>query len=122
MDQRLAADPERGIGSERLDEERHPEIAAGLECRPDITAEQLVQLLFLAGERVVERQLLVLGLSEPITVPYGAFIGCLRTRDFTALEPQVEENKYFCPGVGQVAAIATLGAPEHEELIAVTMP
>ena len=29
--QRLAADAERGVGAERLDEERHPQIAAGLE-------------------------------------------------------------------------------------------
>ena len=29
--QRLAADAERGVGAERLDEQRHPQVAAGLE-------------------------------------------------------------------------------------------
>jgi hypothetical protein len=64
----------------------------------------------------------VLGLNESITVPFGTFTGCVKTKDFSELEPEVVENKWYCPGLGQVAAIAVMGAPEHEELIAVATP
>ena len=52
----------------------------------------------------------------------GAFTHCLQTRDFTPLEKEVEENKWYCPGVGQVRAIATKGGAETEDLISVTHP
>ena len=64
----------------------------------------------------------VVGLNVSITVPYGSFTGCVETRDFTPLEPDIEEHKYYCPGVGQVRAMQTKGAPEHEDLVAVTRP
>jgi hypothetical protein len=64
----------------------------------------------------------VLSLDASVTVPYGTFTGCVQTRDFTALEPDTEENKYYCPNVGQVRAIATKGGPETEDLLMVTKP
>jgi len=75
---------------------------------------------FLADE--AEDQGEVLALDASVTVPYGTFSGCLKTRDFTALEPDIEENKFYCPGVGQVRAIATKGGAETEDLISVTHP
>lgn len=75
---------------------------------------------FYEGE--AEDQGEILSLDAAVTVPVGAFTGCLKTRDFSALEPTVEENKFYCPGVGQVRAIATKGGPETEDLIAVTHP
>ncbi|HUS29169.1 MAG TPA: hypothetical protein VMZ53_11680, partial [Kofleriaceae bacterium] len=44
----------------------------------------------------------ILALDASITVPAGSYVGCLQTRDFSALEPEIEENKWYCPGVGQV--------------------
>lgn len=64
----------------------------------------------------------VLAIDASVTVPYGSFTGCVRTRDFTALEPEVEENKYYCPNVGQVRAMITKGGTEHEDLVSVTKP
>jgi hypothetical protein len=64
----------------------------------------------------------VLAIDASVTVPYGSFTGCVQTRDFTALEPAVEENKYYCPNVGEVRAMVTKGGAEHEDLIAVTRP
>jgi hypothetical protein len=75
---------------------------------------------FLAGE--AEDQGEVLALDATVAVPYGSFSGCLKTRDFTLLEPDVEENKFYCPSIGQVRAIATKGGAETEDLIAVTHP
>jgi len=53
-------------------------------------------------------------------VPFGSFTGCMETRDFTALEPDVEEHKIYCPGVGVVEARATKGGAETEQLVSVT--
>ncbi len=44
----------------------------------------------------------VVSLNETVTVPYGTFQGCLKTEDTTALEPDVREYKYYCPGIGVV--------------------
>jgi hypothetical protein len=73
---------------------------------------------FLAGEAEDEGE--VVSLDASITVPAGTFTGCMETRDFTALEPDVEEHKIYCPGVGVVEAHATKGGAETEQLVAVT--
>lgn len=73
---------------------------------------------FLEGEAEDEAE--VLDLDASITVPFGSFTGCLKTKDFTRLEPDVFEHKYYCPGVGQVAAELASGGEEHEYLVEVT--
>jgi len=75
---------------------------------------------FLAGE--AEDQGEVVALDASITVPAGSFTGCMLTRDFTALEPDVEEAKLYCPGTGNVEAHTTKGGAETEQLISVTGP
>jgi hypothetical protein len=47
----------------------------------------------------------VVGLSESHAVPHGSFTGCLRTEDFTPLEPDVLEQKAYAPGVGLILEI-----------------
>jgi hypothetical protein len=44
----------------------------------------------------------VLSLNAHAKVPYGNFHGCLKTANTTPLEPDVFEQKYYCPGVGLV--------------------
>jgi hypothetical protein len=75
---------------------------------------------FFEGEAEDEGE--VLSIDASVTVPYGSFTGCVQTRDFTALDPDVEENKYYCPMVGEVRAMVTKGGAEHEDLIAVAKP
>jgi hypothetical protein len=75
---------------------------------------------YLAG--VAEDRAEVLALGESATVPYGAFQGCVRTKDWTDLEPDVVENKTFCPGAGQVLAVTVQGGNEREELVDVDTP
>jgi hypothetical protein len=62
----------------------------------------------------------VLGLNESTTVPYGSFNNCLKTKDYTALEPGVVENKYFAPGVGNIRTVMVEGGSEHSELVNIT--
>jgi hypothetical protein len=44
----------------------------------------------------------VVAVNETVSVPAGQFSGCLKTRDLSAIEPDVEEYKFYCPGVGNV--------------------
>jgi hypothetical protein len=64
----------------------------------------------------------VLSIGETMTVPYGTFTNCLRTLEYNPLEPGVEENKIYAPGVGLLRAVATRGGSELEELVAVVGP
>jgi len=75
---------------------------------------------YLEGE--AEDQGEILALDASVTVPYGSFTGCLLTKDFSELEPNVVEHKYWCPDVGVVLSETVVGAAEHEQLVAVTGP
>ena len=61
----------------------------------------------------------VLSLDESVSVPYGTFDNCLKTQEWTPLEPDVVENKYYAPGVGVVKEVAVEGESEKVELVEV---
>lgn len=65
---------------------------------------------------VAEDAARVVSLNARANVPFGRFRGVLKTFDFTPLEPDVKENKYYAPGVGQVLAV-DLETGEREELV-----
>jgi hypothetical protein len=73
---------------------------------------------FAAG--VAEDRGEVLSLDESVTVAAGTFNTCMRTKDFSLLEPGVVENKFYCLNVGQVLAILVQGGSEREELVSIT--
>lgn len=63
----------------------------------------------------------VLALDATATVPTGSYTGCLKTHDYTPLDPEVNEEKTYCPDVGFVLAVdVTTG--EKEELQKVEGP
>ncbi len=70
---------------------------------------------FYAG--VAEDMGAVEALRETVTVPFGTFTDCLKTRDFTPLEPGVAERKYYARGVGRI--LETNDDGERAELISV---
>lgn len=39
----------------------------------------------------------VLSLTENVSVSYGSFVNCLKTKDWNPFEPGVYEHKYYCP-------------------------
>jgi len=47
----------------------------------------------------------VTGLNASVTVPFGSFTNCLKTRETTPLEPDLLEDKLYCPGIGNVETI-----------------
>ena len=62
----------------------------------------------------------VLSLTESVTVAFGSFENCLKTKDFSDLEPNDVENKVFCPNVGQVLTVTVQGGSDREELVSIT--
>jgi len=51
---------------------------------------------------VVADEARVKGLDETITVPYGTFTGCIKTQEWTPIEPGSRAFKYYASGVGTV--------------------
>ena len=61
----------------------------------------------------------ILGLNESASVPYGDFGNCMKSFDGTPMEPDVEEFKYYAPGLGLVLEESP-GEGERIELISFT--
>jgi hypothetical protein len=59
----------------------------------------------------------VLSLDMRAKVPAGLFDQVLVTKDYTPLEPNLVEHKFYAPGVGPVLAITVKGGSSREELL-----
>ena len=70
---------------------------------------------FYAGE--AEDLALVMSLDESVSVEFGKFSDCLKTRNWTPLEPNVYEWKYYCPQVGNMVLEEKPDEKETVELI-----
>jgi hypothetical protein len=55
----------------------------------------------------------IVDLSASITVPYGSFTEAMRTEEWTPLEPDVLDNKYYVKGIGEVKEVAVKGGQEE---------
>jgi hypothetical protein len=73
---------------------------------------------YLAGE--AEDRARVLTLDERVEVPAGSFERVLMTRDWTPLEPDVVEHKFYARGTGPVLTLDVSGGSGREELLRVT--
>jgi hypothetical protein len=68
-----------------------------------------------------EDEATVVSLNASVVVPFGQFNGCLQTDDFTRLEPDALEHKFYCPGTGLVLEESADGE-ERIELVAIDEP
>jgi hypothetical protein len=59
----------------------------------------------------------IVSLVEHVEVPFGTFDNVLETRDFTPLDPNVEEHKFYARGVGPVEVRQTSGGSSREVLL-----
>lgn len=57
---------------------------------------------------------------ETVTVPYGTFTNCLRTRDRSRIDPGLNELKYYCPEVGGFTLEIDADSGERTELVEVS--
>ncbi len=62
----------------------------------------------------------VLALDQQAQVPFGHFADILLTEDYSPIEPNVLELKFYAKGIGQVLAQTVSGGSEREELISYT--
>jgi hypothetical protein len=62
----------------------------------------------------------VISLTGNATVPYGSFENCLVTREWTPLEPGIEENKYYATDVGLIMEETVEGGSGSLELVDIT--
>jgi hypothetical protein len=53
-------------------------------------------------------------------VPYGSFDNLLMTEEWTPLEPNLLEHKYYAAGVGLVLEVTVQGGSGRVELVAIT--
>ncbi len=47
----------------------------------------------------------VLSVSESVTVPFGSFENVVKTFDFSSHDPNLQENKFYAPGIGVIKEI-----------------
>jgi hypothetical protein len=59
----------------------------------------------------------VLALGQQAEVPFGHFTDVLLTEDYSPIEPDVLELKFYAKGIGQVLAQTVSGGSEREELV-----
>ena len=71
-----------------------------------------------AGE--AEDQTKVLSLDEQVEVPQGFHRDVLMTKDYTPLQPEVLEHKFYAKGVGPVLIVGVSGGSFREELVSFT--
>jgi hypothetical protein len=69
-----------------------------------------------AGD-IAQDQAKVLSVDESVCVPYGCFENVVETRDFTELEPDLVEHKYYAPNVGFIKSVMTQGGSEDSFLV-----
>ena len=63
----------------------------------------------------------IVGLKESVTVPYGSFQACLKTKDTSELRPGIVENTYYAPSVGKILTVMVEGGSDRLELVSVTI-
>jgi hypothetical protein len=61
----------------------------------------------------------IMSTNETVTVPFGTFNNCVMTEEWSPLEPDVVEHKYYAPGIGNIKTVMVKGGNETSELIAV---
>lgn len=64
----------------------------------------------------------VRSVTERVVVPYGTFANCVKTLEWTPLEPGHRGYKYYAAGVGLVLESSARGGKERNELVSVTNP
>jgi len=87
-------------------------------ANPDAHIGETYQQEYLKG--VAEDEATLVNTNSTVKTVYGTFTNCIKTKEFTRLEPGIVETKYYAKGVGQVLMEAAKGENERDILINVT--
>jgi hypothetical protein len=88
----------------------------GIVMKANPAVEDIYRQEFAPGE--AEDMAEVLSLSETVTVPFGSYTNCIKTREFSALEPDVSEHKFYADDVGFIKSIE-VGTNFSSELVGI---
>jgi hypothetical protein len=91
---------------------------AGVAMLAHATPGQTYREEYYAGH--AEDRTRVLAMGQQAEVPFGHFTNVILTEDYSPVEPNVLELKFYAPGIGQVLAQTVSGGSEREELISFT--
>lgn len=61
----------------------------------------------------------IVAVGQTVVTKAGTFEGCTKTYDWTPLDPESKEHKYYCPKVGGVVLIEDIISGERLELVKV---
>ena len=61
----------------------------------------------------------ILSTTASVKVPYGSFNNAVQTKEFSLLEPGVEDNKWYASGVGEVREQTVKGGSDFLELVSI---
>jgi hypothetical protein len=70
---------------------------------------------YLKGE--AEDAAKVISIDEQVEVPTGKYKGVLMTKDWTPLQPEINEHKFYARGVGPILLIGLSGGNFWQELV-----
>jgi len=62
----------------------------------------------------------IISTSESVTVPFGTFDNCIMTEEWSPIEPDVVEHKYYASGIGNIKTVMIQGGNEVAELTSKT--
>ena len=63
----------------------------------------------------------IIAVQETVTTPYGIFTDCVKTYDWTPLDPKLQNNSYYCPEIGGMALTVNLIEDTRVELVGIKM-
>jgi hypothetical protein len=66
---------------------------------------------------VAEDAATILSLTEKVCVPYGCFSNVLKTKDFTPLDPDLIDHKFYAQGIGTIKTLQVSGGQSVENLV-----
>jgi hypothetical protein len=72
------------------------------------------------AEGVAEDRAKILRRNAKVTVPYDSFNHCVKTKDYSLLEPDTVEHKYYAPDIGFVLSVMVKSGEERVELVNIT--
>jgi len=59
----------------------------------------------------------VVSLGETVTVPFGTFTDCVKTREWSPIDPELNEYKFHCTELGGLALEVVIDSGERVELV-----
>ena len=75
---------------------------------------------FYAGQ--AEDMFWIVSVSAKVDVPFGSYTDVIQTFEWTPLEPDVVDTKYYAKGIGNISENAVAGGEEHIELTDFSVP